>query len=263
MTERHTTEPVVDEDEALSSASSRIANGLGAYLDELAVPDHDQEFVANLAAEAAEVAERYNLMASLEVARHSEERTWQEGFASGTAHAFGEIVESYQERIAVQPDLDPDAVEAAAPRVCTNMGRNLADLRFTDGWRIVHSVRGTSSQESTEAAKGYIDGMEYALKRALTSLRARVEDRASRALSSESFADDLRKRLVALLYVAVTEATIEQVRGVLGTAIADEITSLDDDRMIKCTREADSPPLRVTPRGAAEAYRLAREFEAA
>ncbi|HTN99739.1 MAG TPA: hypothetical protein VL068_03590 [Microthrixaceae bacterium] len=265
MPEQLLTEPIApnDTDEELSSASSRIANGIGIYLDEIAVPDEDQQYIAGLASEAEDIASRFNLMQNLDAARDATDRTWQEGFASGTSHAFTEIVASYQERIVEQPKIDPDVAEEAGARVCTNMGRSLADLHFTDGWRLVHSVRGTSAREEVPAAKGYIDGMEYALKRALTSFRARVEDRATRALASEANDADARKRLVALLYIAVTEATIDQVRDVLGYEIADEVEELDNAHFVRCTFKADAPPLQITPRGAAEAYRLAREFEAA
>jgi hypothetical protein len=249
--------------EALSVASARLANGLGRCLDALAVPEISDGAAQTLRTELPATVAKLGLVTQL-VDAQAASVTWHQGFASGTAHAFGAIVDAFEQRLVEHSEVADGAVaqEPVEDRVCTEMGRKLADLRFTACWQLVHAVRGSASNETVDGARGYVEGREYALKRAVTSLRARLEDRVGRAIAFDDMADDVRDALTALLYIAVTDASEPRVRGALGERAAAGLSALDKAEFISCLRGGDHPPLMVTALGAAEAHRLSRAFEA-
>lgn len=268
MTEANATETAPNADtgagEWLDDEVSRLAATLGIRMDAIAtdvVGDCAEAHTADLSAAISELRVSHGLATSVAEAR-DQGASRPEAFASGAVHAIEQVLAAYTDRLRDQ-DNDahpPDTEERPSDRLCTEMGRTLADLRFAVAWRLLAGVQAWALEEGSTSGQDYIDGIAYGLKRAITSFRAQLEERADRVLAREA-PSDAERQLATLLFIAVTGATARQVEANLGSSYGPIVAELDQHDYINCGAQREHPPLRVTPHGAALAHHLARDFE--
>lgn len=236
---------------------SNLVNRVGAALEET-VTTGDTSYANQLVGEASEIVEAAQLAKTLSEAR-TRGGTWSNGFAAGALHGLKGSMTAYLES---REHIHTSSSNITGEdRACRLVGGWLATLQIGAALRLLAATEAPTSEDADEA-NGYLAGMEFALERSVGTFQTRLE-RQVLDLQGHPKLSEAEHRLSTLLFVALTEPSRFRVIDSLGEGTEAVIDYLDHADYVACVDSSTSRPLRVTPAGADEVFRLAQAAHAA
>ena len=182
-------------------------------------------------------------------------------FASGVLHGVSRLIEAFGEEIHAGDGPVGSKPGEGVPQ-CDRAGRALRYLQFGLASASVSAVRRRATIEETELGHAYLEGVQYALRRATSTFRVRLERYVSEMMP-DRFDSDLKKDLAVLVLVAATDATSTRITESFGESFDGVLPRLRDRNLVEARDETNPYTLRVTKAGANEVFRILRDELAA
>lgn len=249
---------VTDDSSDIETDAVNSANDLARFFVEVSeLPPAEVRDVTDAAADGIkQTADRNKVVKTLVSARKLADDEQGQAFAGGSLHATREITSAFG-----TASIDESTTPTRSKNKCVKLGVALADLDFAGADRILFASQQEFDDELSLGGQAWVDGRQYAMTRAITGFRTRLEQRVIALVHDGLNGNRTASVLAVLLFVAVTGPNRRRVTRSLGPSTEPVLDELDQHRYISCADDTDSPRLKLTKKGLLMVRRLMRGEE--